>query len=63
MKTDVWPHLCASSLTDVSDLCEGKSKDQGGSYEQSEPAARDGRRWLEDAVTWAQGELKKVHEA
>ena len=41
-----WPHLYASSLADVSDLCEWKAKDQGGYYEQSEAAARDGQRWL-----------------
>ena len=34
-----WPHLYASSLADVSDLCEWKAKDQGGYYEQSEAAA------------------------
>jgi len=37
-----WPHLYASSLADVSDLCEWKAKDQGGYYDQSEAAARDG---------------------
>ena len=41
-----WPHLYASSLADVSDLCEWKAKDQGGYYDQSEAAARDGSRWL-----------------
>ena len=41
-----WPHLYASSLADVSDLCEWKGKDQGGYYDQSEQAARDGSRWL-----------------
>jgi len=30
----------------VSDLCEWKAKDQGGYYEQSEAAVRDGKRWL-----------------
>jgi multiple sugar transport system substrate-binding protein len=25
-----WPHLYASSLADVSDLCDWKAKDQGG---------------------------------
>src|SRR5438105_11600273 len=41
-----WPHLYASALADVSDLCEWKAKDQGGYYEQSEAAVRDGKRWL-----------------
>ena len=41
-----WPHLYASAVADVSDLCEWKAKDQGGYYEQSEAAARDGKRWL-----------------
>src|SRR5437660_12915417 len=29
-----WPHLYASALADVSDLCECKAKDQAGYYEQ-----------------------------
>src|SRR5205814_6786086 len=41
-----WPYLYASALADVSDLCEWKAKDQGGYYEQSEAAVRDGKRWL-----------------
>ena len=41
-----WPHLYASALADVSDLCEWKAKDQGGYYAVSEAAARAGTRWL-----------------
>src|ERR1700682_533119 len=38
-----WPHLYASALADVSDLCEWKGQDQGGYYDQSEAAARDAK--------------------
>src|SRR5215831_6089874 len=41
-----WPHLYASALGDVSDLCEWKAKDQGGYYAHSEAAAKSGKRWL-----------------
>jgi len=80
-----WPHLYASGLVDMTDLCEWKQRDQGKFYPQSEAATRDGSRWLglphcikyiitdmyakavqgltpEDAVRWAEGELKKIYE-
>jgi multiple sugar transport system substrate-binding protein len=41
-----WPHLYASALVDVSDLCEWKARDQGGYYPHNEAAARAGKRWL-----------------
>ena len=41
-----WPHLYASALGDVADLCEWKAKDQGGYYAHSEAAAKSGKRWL-----------------
>jgi multiple sugar transport system substrate-binding protein len=41
-----WPHLYASALADVSDLCEWKVKDQGAYYPHSQAAARSGNRWL-----------------
>ena len=80
-----WPHLYASGLVDMTDLCDWKQRDQGKFYPQSEAATRDGSRWLglphcikyiitdmyakavqgltpEDAVRWAEGELKKIYE-
>ena len=41
-----WPHLYASGLVDMTDLCEWKQRDQGKFYPQSEAATRDGSRWL-----------------
>src|SRR5947207_584483 len=41
-----WPHLYASGLADVGDLCEWKAAEQGGYYPHSEAAARLGKRWL-----------------
>src|SRR5262247_709926 len=41
-----WPHLYASALGDVAELCEWKAKDQGGYYAHSEAAAKSGKRWL-----------------
>jgi len=48
-----WPHLYASALGDVTDLCEWKAKDQGGYYAHSEAAAKSGKRWL--ALPYATG--------
>jgi multiple sugar transport system substrate-binding protein len=41
-----WPHLYASALADVSDLCDWKQKEQGAYYPHSQAAARSGNRWL-----------------
>jgi multiple sugar transport system substrate-binding protein len=41
-----WPHLYASALADVGDLCEWKAKDQRGYYEQAVAACREGQKWL-----------------
>ena len=41
-----WPHLYASGLVDMTDLCDWKQRDQGKFYPQSEAATRDGSRWL-----------------
>jgi multiple sugar transport system substrate-binding protein len=41
-----WPHLYASALTDMTDLADWQSKDQGAYYGQSQAASRVGNQWL-----------------
>src|SRR5712691_7300768 len=46
-----WPHLYQSGAVDMTDVAEWQAKDQGGFYQQSEQAVKDGKRFL--ALPWS----------
>jgi multiple sugar transport system substrate-binding protein len=56
-----WPQLYQNSLVDVSDVATAIAKDQGGFVDMYAKAVQGMK--AEDAVKWAEGELKKVYES
>ena len=58
-----WAHLYDNGLVDVSDVAEWQAKEQGGFYAQSEQYAKAVQGTsAEEAVKFAETELKKIYE-